>query len=83
MSSSALSRELSPAGRRVLLLAATVQLSLATFAWTDLAHRPAELVRGPKPVWAAIIAINFFGPIAYLAVGRLAAAAPSGAPAPD
>ncbi|MEV1128423.1 PLD nuclease N-terminal domain-containing protein [Agromyces sp. NPDC049794] len=53
-----------------LLVAASVQIALAAAAWTDLARRPSELVRGPKLVWAAIIAVNFVGPIAYFVLGR-------------
>jgi hypothetical protein len=53
-----------------VLVAASVQLSLAATAWVDLARRPEELVRGPKPLWAAAIAVNFVGPISYFAFGR-------------
>lgn len=53
-----------------LVVAASVQIALAATAWTDLAKRPAELVRGPKLVWAAIIAVNLIGPIAYFVFGR-------------
>jgi hypothetical protein len=53
-----------------VLVAASVQLSLAATAWVDLAKRPGELVRGPKPLWAAAIAVNFVGPIAYFVAGR-------------
>ncbi|MFJ6000624.1 hypothetical protein [Arthrobacter sp. NPDC092385] len=49
---------------RVMILA-SVQLSLAATAWADLATRPRETVNGPKGMWAAIIAINFAGPVAY------------------
>lgn len=49
---------------RVLILG-SVQLSLAAFAWTDLATRPKDTVNGSKGMWAAIIAINFVGPVAY------------------
>lgn len=56
--------------RTGLIVAASVQLALAATAWTDLARRPAELVRGPKLAWAAIIAVNFVGPIAYFVLGR-------------
>jgi hypothetical protein len=47
-----------------------VQFVLAGLAWSDLAHRPAKKVNGPKAVWAAVIAINFAGPIAYFVGGR-------------
>ena len=56
--------------KAALLVAASVQLSLAATAWVDLARRPTEQVRGPKPVWAAAIAVNFVGPISYLMLGR-------------
>ena len=54
----------------VITLAA-VQLGLATAAWVDLARRPAAQVRGPKAAWALGIAVNFAGPIAYFAFGRV------------
>lgn len=62
--------ELSNRQQTALLVAASVQLSLAATAWSDLATRPAALVNGRKSVWAAIIGVNFLGPIAYFARGR-------------
>jgi hypothetical protein len=47
-----------------------VQISLALAAWWDLAHRPADGVRGSKRLWAAAILVNFVGPIAYFRGGR-------------
>jgi hypothetical protein len=61
---------LSPARKTVVLTLASVQLSLAATAWADLASRPAEQVNGSKAKWAAIIAVNFFGPLAYFRWGR-------------
>jgi len=56
---------------KVALMAATsIQVSLAVSAWTDLAQRPPELVNGSKKKWAAVIAINFVGPILYYRRGR-------------
>ncbi|MDT0167328.1 hypothetical protein Q9R32_17380 [Actinotalea sp. AC32] len=49
-----------------VLVAASVQLALAATAWTDLWFRPAAQVRGSKPVWAAVIAVNWVGPVLYL-----------------
>ena len=63
--------DLTDAQKTAVLVAASVQLSLAATAWVDLARRPAELVRGPKAAWALGIAVNFVGPIAYFAVGRI------------
>ena len=62
--------DLSHRQQTALLVTAAVQLSLAATAWVDLATRPPELVNGRKAVWAAIIGVNFFGPIAYFARGR-------------
>jgi hypothetical protein len=62
--------DLSPGQRRGLLAAGAAQVALAGFAWTDLARRPRERIRGRKPLWAVAIAVNFVGPIAYLCLGR-------------
>ena len=62
--------ELSDAEKTVVLTLASVQLSLAATAWADLATRPAVSVNGSKTRWALIIAINFFGPLAYFRWGR-------------
>ena len=62
--------DLSDREKTMVLVAASVQLSLAATAWVDLARRPPELVRGPKAAWALGIAVNFVGPIAYFTVGR-------------
>ena len=62
--------DLSPAQQTAVVTAGCVQVALATAAWIDLARRPRELVRGPKPVWAVAIAVNVVGPISYFAVGR-------------
>ena len=48
-----------------------VQVALAVTAWLDLARRPADLVQGGKAKWAAIIAINYVGPILYFTRGRI------------
>ncbi|RIK00885.1 MAG: hypothetical protein DCC47_22275, partial [Acidobacteria bacterium] len=40
-------------------------------AWTDLARRPADRVAGSKAKWAAIIAVNWIGPITYFRRGRI------------
>lgn len=47
-----------------------IQLVLAITAWRDLAKRKAKHVNGPKGVWAAVIGINFIGPISYFIFGR-------------
>ncbi|MFD2417126.1 PLD nuclease N-terminal domain-containing protein [Amycolatopsis pigmentata] len=63
-------QDLSTARRRTIVAASVVQITLAGGAWWDLSRRPAAAVRGPKPAWALIIAINFVGPLLYLRFGR-------------
>lgn len=63
-------RDLSPAQQTAVLVLASVQLSLAATAWADLATRPPERVNGRKSVWAAAIAVNFVGPVAWFRWGR-------------
>ena len=62
------------AGRKVMVVVVgMVQMALAATAWRDLAKRPASEVNGKKGVWAAIIAVNWVGPIAYFIKGRAVA----------
>jgi len=62
--------DLTSGQQAAIVVAGCVQVSLAAAAWADLARRPAEEVVGSKGKWAAIIAINFIGPVAYFARGR-------------
>lgn len=62
-------KDLSSQQQTAMLTLASVQLSLAATAWTDLARRPTEEVNGRKAVWAAIIAVNFVGPALYFTKG--------------
>jgi hypothetical protein len=62
--------DMTPRQQTAVLIGASVQLSLAATAWVDLAKRPAALVNGPRALWAALIGVNFLGPIAYFARGR-------------
>jgi hypothetical protein len=62
--------ELSGPARAGVLLAAAVELCLKLIAARDLAKRPADQIRGDKRIWAPLLLVNFFGPIAYLAFGR-------------
>lgn len=64
-------RELPRAHRTRIMIAGAVQITLAVAAWVDLARRPADRVRGPKPLWAVAIAVNFAGPLAYFRWGRV------------
>ena len=65
-------------GQQTAVVAAgVVQVTMAAAAWIDLARRPAEKVRGPKALWAAVIAVNFVGPALYFVAGRRAGSDPS------
>ncbi|GAB2861877.1 PLDc N-terminal domain-containing protein [Lentzea nigeriaca] len=64
--------ELTEAQRRTLVTMGVVQVLLAAAAWTDLALRPREFVRGRKGWWALAILVNFAGPLAYFRWGRRA-----------
>ncbi len=61
--------DLSRGQQAVILTLGSLQLSLAASAWTDLFFRPVSQVHGRKAKWAAIIAINFFGPVLYFTRG--------------
>lgn len=63
-------KEVAPARRVVFGIFGIVQIALAFLAFWDLAHRPAEQVRGPKPAWIPVILINWIGPLAYFYVHR-------------
>ncbi|MFI7482298.1 hypothetical protein ACH9EU_07750 [Kocuria sp. M1R5S2] len=63
-------QDLSPGRRTALLALASVEISLAATAWADLARRPASEVNGSKAKWAAVIAVNFVGPVLYFRRGR-------------
>jgi hypothetical protein len=62
--------EMSTPGKVAVMALVATQVSLAVSAWADLAERPAEQIRGPKRRWAAIIAVNFVGPLLYFTRGR-------------
>ncbi|MFS8102544.1 PLD nuclease N-terminal domain-containing protein [Lentzea alba] len=62
--------ELTPWQRRTAVATMVAEVALAGAAWTDLALRPAEFVRGRKLWWALVILVNFVGPIAYFRWGR-------------
>ncbi|MFC5176008.1 hypothetical protein [Nocardioides taihuensis] len=59
--------------RRLLVCAAVVDGALRVGALVDLRRRPAEEVRGPKPVWATALAVVSSAgllPVGYFVWGR-------------
>jgi len=69
--------DMSTTQHTAVVAAGVVQVSMAAAAWIDLARRPTQQVRGPKALWAVVIAVNFVGPAVYFAVGRTPGPAPS------
>ena len=64
--------DLSARQRSAVAAAGTVQLALLVTALADLWRRPADQVRGSRPVWTAICFITLVGPVAYVRFGRRA-----------
>jgi hypothetical protein len=47
-----------------------VELVLTAAALVDLARRPSDQVRGPKPLWVLGCLVQPVGPLAYLVLGK-------------
>jgi hypothetical protein len=54
----------------LIIASAVVELALTATALVDLARRPADQVRGPKPLWVLGCLVQPVGPLGYLALGR-------------
>ncbi|MFT4048415.1 MAG: hypothetical protein QM648_01095 [Solirubrobacterales bacterium] len=64
-------RSIPPQQRPYLIAAAALELLLKLLAARDIHNRAPEAIRGPKKLWYAALAVNFFGPVAYFAFGRV------------
>ena len=65
--------DLSPRTRRLLTVTAVIEAILKLAALIDLKRRPASQIRGPKWVWAAMVAVVSSAgvvPVSYFVVGR-------------
>lgn len=62
--------ELGVGKKATIMLTGSLQAFLAIAAWRNLAKQPAKQVNGRKSIWAAVIAINWVGPIAYFIWGH-------------
>ena len=49
---------------------AVSQVCLLGYALWDIRHRSADQIRGSKPLWTAIVFVNYVGPISYFIFGR-------------
>jgi hypothetical protein len=66
-------RDLSEHNRRLLIAAAVAEGILKVAALIDIKRRPASQIRGPKWVWAAMVAVVSSAgvvPLSYFVVGR-------------
>jgi hypothetical protein len=63
-------RRLSPPARRALWTALAAEAARIAVIERDIHRRPAERIRGPKPLWRLFATQNFVGPAAYYALGR-------------
>ena len=65
--------DLSPRTRRLLISGAVAEGILKVAALVDIKRRPAGQVRGPKWLWAAVVAVVSSAgvvPISYFVFGR-------------
>jgi hypothetical protein len=62
--------DLSPRSRVAVVVGGVLELVVTSLALRDLARRPASQVRGPKVLWTLSFAVQPFGPLAYLGLGR-------------
>lgn len=55
---------------RITVVAIAVQGAVAALTLRDLSRRPADRVRGPKPLWKVFGTANTLGSAAYWIFGR-------------
>jgi hypothetical protein len=66
--------DLSPRSRAAIVALGLAELVVTGVALRDLVRRPADLVRGPKELWAPILFVQPVGSPLYLLAGRRAVA---------
>jgi hypothetical protein len=62
---------MTPGFRTALVALAAVEATLLLAAQVDITRRPAKRIAGTKGAWRAVSLIEFIGPIAYFALGRV------------
>jgi hypothetical protein len=63
-------RGLGPAARWALWALLAAEMVLIAVTERDIQRRPADRIRGPKPLWRLVATQNVVGPAGYLIVGR-------------
>lgn len=66
-------RDMTAGQRTAVVVLGAGQVALTAAAFRDLAKRPAAQVNGPKLAWGLALLVNWVGPLAYFAKGRLPA----------
>jgi Phospholipase_D-nuclease N-terminal len=62
--------ELSQARKSAIVVGGALELVITVMTLRDLARRPPDGVRGPKPLWVMACAVQPVGPLAYWTLGR-------------
>jgi hypothetical protein len=62
--------DLSAGQQAGIIVLGAIQVGLLAAALWDIAHRSADQVRGDRRMWAALVFINWIGPLAYFTIGR-------------
>jgi hypothetical protein len=62
--------EYSPAAKTAIVVGAVAEAVVTAVALRDLIRRPANEVRGWKPLWVLGFFVQPIGPLLYLRVGR-------------
>jgi hypothetical protein len=62
--------DLTAGQRTAIVLGGLAELIVTTIALRDLVRRPAEDVRGWKPLWLLTFLVQPVGPVTYFLVGR-------------
>lgn len=62
--------ELTKGQKAAIIIAGAMEFGMKVAALADIYRRDRREVRGPKAVWVAAQAVNFFGPVSYFMFGR-------------
>jgi hypothetical protein len=63
-------QDLTEGQKIITIIFGAIQVGLLVAALWDLSRRSPEEVRGDRRMWAALVFINWIGPLAYFSIGR-------------